>query len=75
MKKSSQLPLIVQEAYKERQRIFFPLYITHNAMCYPQIDPAKDLDGEGTFAQRLRDHIEFCIEDDEIDHLSDTVII
>lgn len=36
---------------------------------YPQLDPARDLDGqEGTFVERLRAYIEFVIDDELVNH-------
>jgi hypothetical protein len=32
-------------------------------MCYPQLDPTRDFEPELTYAQRLRNYIEFTVSD------------
>jgi hypothetical protein len=39
--------------------------LAEDPMCYPQLNPHKDLDPRGmTYAQRVRDFIEFTLEHD-----------
>ena len=56
-----------------------PLHIAAIALdphCVPQLDPTRDFEPELTYAQRLRNHIEFCVTQTQEDSENpDNIII
>jgi hypothetical protein len=44
-------------------------------MCYPQLDPRRDFEPDLTYAQRLRNYIEFVVNDETLLHEDPTVVI
>jgi hypothetical protein len=54
------------------------IYLTaRDCMCYPQLNPNEDCFAEPdeTYAQRIRDHIEFVIADKGSDHEDPTQVV
>lgn len=57
------VPPAVQKSRDEERRKNFAMHITQDFLCYPPLNSEDDpFEPEKTFAQRLRGHIEHCIE-------------
>ena len=69
------VPSGIQWVSTRTYRILEAQIITLNSMHHPQFDPAEDLsDIPTTYAQRLRQHIEFCVTEDSATTISPDVM-